>query len=296
MDPSRPVAHSIACTGGLVESLDETPSTKRTLDLRGRTVVPGFIDAHARLFEWGLRHSDEAPRGFLGAQRDAIQSGITGVHDAGVDDEWLRILRSLAEGRSLRLRVNALYRNGDPERTIAYMRSAAPSSGRLTARSVIVVKSVDRIARVAMETGHQMCVDGTEELPDAPKEARWRIEHAERGDRAKEGWIASIQPPYGVKPAGRIALGSDAPDGRLDPRWTFHGAVRGGLAPEEALRGMTSDAAYAGFMEGGILSPGRPADMAVLSVDWLSHPDQVLESEVLATLMDGRIAYRSKSL
>ena len=296
MDPGRPVARSIACSGGLVDSLDENPAAKRTVDLRGRTVVPGFIDAHARLLEYGLRKSDAAPSAFLAAQRDAIQSGITGVHDAGVDDEYLRVLRSLAEGRSLRLRVNALYRNPDPDRTIAYMRSAPPSSGRLTARSVIVTGSVDRVARVALETGHQICVDGANELPDAPEDARWRIEHAERNRSPSGRWIASIQPPYGVKPPGRLALGSDAPEGRLDPRWTFHGAVAGGLTPEEALRGMTADAAYAGFMEGGVLAPGRPADMAVLSIDWLTAPDQVLESEALATLMDGRVAYRSKSL
>jgi len=90
----------------------------------------------------------------------------------------------------------------------------------------------------------------------------------------------------------------------MDPRWTFYCAVtRDGwrtsdvLSPERALRGMTADAAWAGFMEGGVLAPGRPADMAVLSHDWLSVPPKdVLSSEILATIMDGRVASRSAEL
>jgi predicted amidohydrolase YtcJ len=66
------------------------------------------------------------------------------------------------------------------------------------------------------------------------------------------------------------------------------------LSPEEALEGMTSGAAHAGFMDGGVLAPGRPADLVVLSDDWLAcSPEAVMETEVLATLMDGRVAYRS---
>jgi hypothetical protein len=60
---------------------------------------------------------------------------------------------------------------------------------------------------------------------------------------------------------------------------------------------MTADAAWAGFMESGVLAPGRPADMAVLSHDWLKVPPrEVLSSEILATIMDGRIACQSKEL
>jgi predicted amidohydrolase YtcJ len=109
---------------------------------------------------------------------------------------------------------------------------------------------------------------------------------------------------YAWKRLGRLALGTDAPVDRLDPRWTFYCAVtRGGwetsqcLTREEALRGMTAGAAQAGFMDSGVLAPGRPADMAVLSHDWLEVPPEgVLESSVLATMMDGRVGYQSKEL
>jgi predicted amidohydrolase YtcJ len=103
---------------------------------------------------------------------------------------------------------------------------------------------------------------------------------------------------------GKLALGTDAPVERLDPRWTFYCATTrdGGeasqcLTPDEALRGMTAGAAHAGFMDSGVLARGRPADMAVLSHDWVTAPPkEVLESEVLATLMDGRVGYQSKNL
>jgi predicted amidohydrolase YtcJ len=54
-DPARPRARSIACAGGKIESLDETPPAKRVLDLQGKTVVPGFIDAHVHLLAYGRK-------------------------------------------------------------------------------------------------------------------------------------------------------------------------------------------------------------------------------------------------
>jgi predicted amidohydrolase YtcJ len=109
---------------------------------------------------------------------------------------------------------------------------------------------------------------------------------------------------YAWRRLGRLALGTDAPVETLDPRWTFYCAVtREGwrtedcLSPEEALRGMTADAAWAGFLEGGVLAPGRPADMVILSKDWLTVPPrEVLSSEVLSTMMDGRVGFMSRSM
>lgn len=470
MDPSRPVVRSVACADGFVESLDETPAARRTVDLKGKTVVPGFIDAHVHLLSYGrmkreldltgvtdpdelVRRTAERagtlPKGtwvygsgfalnpeppshdrlsaatpdhpvwlvrkdghsglanaramaqadlsavpeggkmdrergtftetatrliedlvphdspattFLAAQRDAMQFGITAVHDAAVDDAYLRVLQSLHDGRSLRLRVHALYYDDQPDRLIDFMRSRAPQPGRLAVRAIklfmdgslgsgtacmlapphgiarLSAGAVERIGRVALERGYQVCTHAigdranrelfaAYEAVDPPPDARWRMEHAQHLDEGDfdrtRRWIASIQPShcvadraaieerlgaarlpgsYAWKRLGRLALGTDAPVDRLDPRWTFTCAVtREGwppghcLTPEEALRGMTADAAHAGFMEGGVLAPGRPADMAVLSHDWLKIPPrEVPSTEILATLMDGRIGYMSK--
>ncbi|HLY08475.1 MAG TPA: amidohydrolase [Planctomycetota bacterium] len=473
MDPERPRARSVACAKGLIESLDEAPPARRVLDLEGKTVIPGIIDAHVHLLNYGRRQREldlsgvadydvliervverakQAPKGswitgsgyeldghphhsklsaatpdhpvwlvrkdahsglangramamadlsvlppggtvlrergvflenaqglisrlvpeeapaaaFLAAQRDAIQAGITGIHDAMVDEDYLRLLVSLDEGKSLRLRVHAMVWHPDPDRLIDLMRSRKPTSGRLSVRAIKLFmdgslgsstawmsepycgtdstglstldpRDAERVCRAALETGWQVCAHAigdranhellnVYERVNPPPEARWRIEHAQHvhpSDLPRFArWIASVQPShcvadrnmierrlgpgryegcYAWKSLGRLALGTDAPVDRLDPRWTYTCAVtRDGwrleqcLSPEEALAGMTSGAAYAGFMESGVLSPGRPADMVVLSDDWLAcSPEAVLSTEVLATLMDGRVGYQS---
>jgi len=472
-DPARPRVRSVACTGGRIESLDETPPARRILDLEGRTAIPGIIDPHAHLLAYGRQkreldltgvtnfddlvrrvvdgarakppgnwitgsgyelpvhphhaalsastpdhpvwlvrkdaHSGlanaramaladfssvppggqvlrdqgvflEAAQGmisrlvpvespaaaFLLAQRDAMQYGITAVHDARVDEDYLRLLTSLDEGRSLRLRVHAMFWHEDPARLIDFMRSRKPSTGRLSVRAIklfmdgslgsstawmtqpylgtescgrstLPPAEAERICRVALETGWQVCAHAIGDRAirelldvfdrvDPPDSARWRIEHAQHvhaDDLPRFArWIASVQPShcvadremverrlgpgryegcYAWKSLGRLALGTDAPVDRLDPRWTFHCAVtREGwrpehcLSPEAALAGMTSGAAWAGFQEGGVLAPGRPADLAVLSEDWLASPGTVMSSEVAATVMDGKVGYQSE--
>lgn len=449
MDPARPTARSIACADGKVAALDVEGPAKRVIDLRGATVVPGFVDAHAHLLMLGRRrreldlagvdlpgalirqkakelapdawitgtferapsaadldvvnpawfvrkdaHSGLAneramaiagvrregglflegdtalierhvPResmaaDVLAAQKEALRLGVTSVHDAMVDEEYLRVLRSLDEGRSLRLRVHAMFWDADPAKVVDFMRARPPVSGpRLSARAIklfmdgslgsstawmlcpergvsrLDAAGVEKIARVALETGYQLCVHAIGdkanrelltalERVDPAGDVRWQVEHAQHVDpddlpRLRR-WIASIQPSHAVADRAmveklspreqegsyawtgldRLALGSDAPVDSIDPRWTFFCATtreRHALSPERALRGMTADAAWAGFMEVGVLAPGRPADMAVLALDWVTAPPkEVVGSEILATIMDGRVASRSPEL
>ncbi|ETW80709.1 hypothetical protein HETIRDRAFT_154904 [Heterobasidion irregulare TC 32-1] len=110
----------------------------------------------------------------------------------------------------------------------------------------------------------------------------------------------------------RITLGSDAPVETLNPMNGFFAAVTR-LAPdgtsvhgpdgwfpeqrlsrEEALKGMTIDAAYASFTEStlGSLTPGKRADYAVLSKNIMTVPAmEILDTEVLVTALDGRPVY-----
>lgn len=57
---------------------------------------------------------------------------------------------------------------------------------------------------------------------------------------------------------------------------------------------MTYDAAYASFREQdlGSLSPGKLADFVVLDTDIMTvEPARILDAKVMATIVDGRIAY-----
>ena len=62
----------------------------------------------------------------------------------------------------------------------------------------------------------------------------------------------------------------------------------------EALRSYTIDNAYAGFEQDikGSLTPGKLADITVLSQDILTIPDEeILSTEVVYTIVGGRVMY-----
>jgi len=66
------------------------------------------------------------------------------------------------------------------------------------------------------------------------------------------------------------------------------------LTRQEALRGMTIDPAYASFSEDrlGSLEIGKIADFTILSKDIMTiPPHEILETKVLATVMDGQLAF-----
>jgi len=109
----------------------------------------------------------------------------------------------------------------------------------------------------------------------------------------------------------RLALGSDWPVAPPSPlegiyaavtRRTLDGAHPDGwisnqrIRVEEALRGYTSDAAFASFEEGekGILARGMLADFAVIDRD-ITHipPAEIVEARVVMTVAGGRVRYVS---
>ena len=66
------------------------------------------------------------------------------------------------------------------------------------------------------------------------------------------------------------------------------------MTREEALRAYTINGAYAGFEEGlkGSLTPGKLADITVLSRDILTCPeDDIPGTEVLYTIVGGKVLY-----
>jgi predicted amidohydrolase YtcJ len=107
----------------------------------------------------------------------------------------------------------------------------------------------------------------------------------------------------------RLALGSDFPVESPDPRLGLYSAVTEGTvscvspcgdtqetvpSAASALRGFTSDAAWAGFMERevGRLAPGLRADFVLLDADPLATPPERLPKiKVLSTWLDGAPVY-----
>ncbi len=117
-----------------------------------------------------------------------------------------------------------------------------------------------------------------------------------------------------LKKSGAVLInGTDAPVEDVDPIKSFYASVTrqsedgtppNGYQPDqrltrlEALRSYTKDAYWASFAEanGGTIAPGKWADLTVLSKDILSVPDaDILKTEILYTLVNGKVAYRAKA-
>ena len=103
-----------------------------------------------------------------------------------------------------------------------------------------------------------------------------------------------------------LALGSDFPIESPDPRLGLRAAIARKLASgqswmpeqrltrEEALRGFTQGAAYAGFAEGrrGMIREGYDADLTVLGKDLFEVPaDELPVVPIVATVVGGRVEY-----
>jgi len=107
----------------------------------------------------------------------------------------------------------------------------------------------------------------------------------------------------------RLALGSDFPVEEVNPMLGIHAAVtrqdvkgwppggwypQQGLSREEAVRGFTLDAAYAGFMEKsvGSLESGKRADFIVLEQNIFEiEAADIAGVKVLQTWLDGELVY-----
>jgi predicted amidohydrolase YtcJ len=114
-----------------------------------------------------------------------------------------------------------------------------------------------------------------------------------------------------LKSGAVVINGTDAPVEPVSPLASFYASVsrktlkgqpKGGyeswekMTRGEALKSYTLAAAYGAFEEDikGSIEVGKLADFAVLSRDIMTVPDdQILGTEVLYTIVDGKIAYKA---
>lgn len=110
----------------------------------------------------------------------------------------------------------------------------------------------------------------------------------------------------------RMAFGSDWTVAPLDALWGIYAAVtrrpldgshpegwfpEQKISVEEAVKAYTFNPAYASFQEDikGTLSPGKLADMVVLSQDILTiPPEKIKDTEILYTITNGQIVYQKE--
>jgi len=111
-----------------------------------------------------------------------------------------------------------------------------------------------------------------------------------------------------LKTGAVISNGTDTPVEDINPIACFHASVtrqmKDGSAffpeqrmtREEALRSYTLNAAYSGFQEDilGSLTPGKLADITVLSKNILTVPDEeILSASALYTIIGGKVRYKN---
>jgi predicted amidohydrolase YtcJ len=110
-----------------------------------------------------------------------------------------------------------------------------------------------------------------------------------------------------MKSGAIICNGTDVPVEYIDPIACFYATVTRKLkdgtifypdqrmSREEALRSYTLNCAYAAFQEDilGSLTPGKLADITVLSKDIMTVPDdEILNAEVVYTIVGGKVLYK----
>ena len=92
MDPARPRARAVAVTGGRIEALAASPAgpnAGRVVDLRGATLMPGFIDAHNHMTGFGMSLAEVDLRSPPIGSLDELYAAIARRAEVTAPGEWV---------------------------------------------------------------------------------------------------------------------------------------------------------------------------------------------------------------
>lgn len=177
MEASQPQAQAILIRGDAITAVGSDPevlaqagSAAVLVDLRGRTILPGFIDTHNHRIAWSIVGGDyESPHAAIQA---ALEQGWTGLHELDVNERLLDTLRTLDAQGQMRLRVVGYLGINSPE-------WEDPIGDRLSAYEPTVYSPYLRItgAKIFMKLDSQDHLDQdilNESLPQMHKDG-WQI-------------------------------------------------------------------------------------------------------------------------
>lgn len=106
MDEAMPVAEAIAITGEKItvvgrnaDILAQQRAGTIVVDLNGRTLMPGFVDAHTHLLNDAEQYFDMS---LAEVQQVALENGITTIGNMYVDERFLKKIEAFAPALRLR--------------------------------------------------------------------------------------------------------------------------------------------------------------------------------------------------
>ncbi|HEY1625695.1 MAG TPA: amidohydrolase [Streptosporangiaceae bacterium] len=89
MDPGRPRARSVAVSGGRIVAVDEDLPAREVIDLRGKTLLPGFHDAHNHMAWYGLTLVEVDLGETAVASLDELYDAVASRARETSDDGWV---------------------------------------------------------------------------------------------------------------------------------------------------------------------------------------------------------------
>ncbi|HPW17450.1 MAG TPA: amidohydrolase family protein [Candidatus Aminicenantes bacterium] len=157
VDARFTVAEAVAVKDGLIAAVGAAKDVEkwvgpktRTLDLAGKTVLPGINDTHLH-FQWlatgksspvlsmggpGPRTTrDEDRKALIAAMRELNARGITSVTDPGLSEDYVGIYRELRRDGLMTVRMNVLWCfsqrvENDRRKILDGLAAAGPRAGR----------------------------------------------------------------------------------------------------------------------------------------------------------------------
>jgi len=253
-----------------------------------KTMLDGVVEPHTAAM-LAPYTDDPSVSGKLFWNPDQYKATI-----AELDSRGLQIFTHAIGDRAVRLALDS-YANAA---AVNHTRDARP---RIEHIETINAQDIDRFGKLGV-------IASMQPLHSYPDDDTLNVWARNIGpDRASRAWVwRSIQ-----QKGGALAFGSDWPVVTLNPwpgvqtavtRQTSEGEPAGGFVPqqrlslEDTIRAYTLGAAFAGRREKteGSIEPGKLADLIVLDRDLFRiEPSEINKTEVLLTMVGGKVVYRS---